>query len=51
MLMSPSKVKERERNQAMGNLVEAFKDVQAIFRRFKTTKRPLKDVSLLSQLL
>eukprot|EP00210_Caulerpa_lentillifera_P009133 g8707.t1 len=44
MLMSPSKVKERERNHAMANLVEAFRDVNSIFHRFKTLKRPLKDV-------
>ena len=44
MLMSPSKVKERARHHAMANLVTALNDVRAVFHRFKTTKRPLKDV-------
>jgi len=44
MLMSPSKVKDRERTQALANLVTALTDVRAVFHRFKATKRPLKDV-------
>lgn len=44
MLMSPGKVRERERSHAMANLVTALNDVRAVFRRFKATKRPLKDV-------
>ena len=44
MLMSPSKVKERERSQALANIVTVLNDVRAVFHRFKTTSRPLKDV-------
>jgi len=42
--MSPSEVKARAKSQAMTNLVQTLNDVRGIFHRFRTTKRPLKDV-------
>lgn len=44
LLMSPRKVKERERSQAIAHLITTLNDVRAVFQQFKTTLRPVDEV-------